>query len=309
MARGAILPEDGDWIRQAHVDLEGFWEAASFRLYEAYDIVVRPGWRLELDEQPYGEVWLIQDGHCTIELRDQRVVAGPGEVAVLAPGGHRVSANEHSTPLTLCGFGFSVLLFDAIDLLTRLELQLVVPAGSDELPGLIHEVVRATNGNRTDRVFRARGQAELAFAEIVGSAGLDLPASSPTELPREEIRAALTYIAVHYPDRLDLTTIADAVHLSPKYLARCFRETLGITPMAYVRRYRLERARDQLVTTDQPITRIAHGAGFQDVAHFSRAFRTQYGVNGRILREHSGALRSNAEYFETTPSDPTAVTS
>jgi AraC-like DNA-binding protein/mannose-6-phosphate isomerase-like protein (cupin superfamily) len=309
MATGAKLPAADDWIRQAHVDLEGFWEAAAFRLYEAYDIVVRPGWRLELDEQPYGEVWLIRAGQCTIQLRGQRVVAGPGEVAVLRPGGHRVSANEGGEPLALVGFGFSVMMFEAVDLLPRLELPLVLSDPSGRLRRLVGSVVRATNGTRTDRVFRARGQAELAFAEIIGLAGIDLPASASTEALRDEVEAALAYIAEHYPDRLDVTTLASAVHLSPKYLARCFREALGITPMAYVRRYRLERAREQLVTSDLPITRIAHDTGFQDAAHFSRAFRTLYGVSARILREHARALRSNAEYSGTSFPDSTTVTS
>lgn len=306
---GEVLPSDEDWIRQAHVDLDGFWEVATFRLYQAYDVVVGPNWRLDLAAQPFGEVWLIRKGVCAITLGDQQAVAGPGDVAVLRPGPARLSANGGDEPLSLLGFGCGVMLFDAIDLLGQLELPLVVTEASPRLRRLIRGTVNATRRGRTDRVFRARANAELALAEIVGVTGIELPSddgSNPDPLPRmrSEVRAAVAYIAENYAEPLELATIAGAVHLSPKYLARCFRESLGIPPMAYVRRYRLNRAREQLLTSDLSITHIAAHTGFRELAHFSRAFRSLFGVSPRILRDHARALRSSNGYVEANTPDP-----
>lgn len=291
---GTRLPSDDDWIRQAHVDLDGLWETATFRLHQAYDVIVKPGWRLDLDVQPWCEIWLIGEGTCTLGLDGETVLAREGDVAILPPGPHRRSANEGSGPLSLLGFGCTLLQFEATDLITQLGLPLVLRRPPAGLCDLIRSAVRAAGGTGPDRVLRARANAELALAEIIGIVRAGLPETIPGLVVREEVRQALAFIAGHYADRLDLATLARAVHLSPKRLARCFREALGVTPMAYLRRYRLERAREQLIATDLPVTQIAYETGFQEPAHFSRTFRAQFGVSARALREHARAFRTTA---------------
>ena len=157
------------WIRREHVDL---W-SADVRLIEAYDVVAAPHWRLELDRQPYGEIWLVRSGRCAVTLGDEHALAGPGEVVVLRPGPRRVSANGASGPLALCGFGFS---------LTGLDAPLVIREPSERLRRLIPRTVRAAHDN-----LRARALAELALAEIV-----------PPSRPRAEVQAALDHIAVAF---------------------------------------------------------------------------------------------------------------
>lgn len=285
----------GDWIRQAHVDLEGLWETAAFSLYEAYDVTVGPRWRLDLDVQPYTEIWLIGAGRCSLTQGAQQAHAGPGQVVLVRPGMSRISANGGTEPLSLIGFGCSLLLLD-VDLLGRLDLPLLIADPSPRLQELIGAAVRATHSGGIDRIFRARALAELALAEVITATGAELPGTAAPLRP--EIAAALAFIAGHYRERLDLAAIASAVHLSPKYLARCFRSSLGITPMAYVRRHRLSRARELLVTSDLPVSRIALNTGFVQTAHFSRTFRSEFGVSPSIVREHARALRATAGHPE-----------
>jgi AraC-like DNA-binding protein len=275
-----------DWIRRAHVDL---WEATSVRLLEAYDVEAAPHWRLELDRQPYCEIWLVRSGRCAVTLGHEHALAGPGEVVVLRPDRRRVSANGASGPLALAGFGFSLTGLAAV------ELPLVIRQPSERLRELIERTVEAAHGDRVDRVLRARALAELAVAELV-------PPSLPE--PRAEVRTALDHIAAHFGEPLDLAALAAAVHLSPKHLSRVFREALGIAPMAYLRRHRLHWAREQLVATDAPVTAIGVEAGFKDSAHFSRAFRAEHGVSPRELRATTRALRASDPAATAIPSLP-----
>lgn len=213
---GTRLPRDEDWIHQAHVDLEGLWETAVFRLHEAYDVSVRPGWRLDLPTQPWGEIWLIRSGVCTLRLGDEAALAGPGELAILRPGRSRVSANESTEPLSLVGFGFSIMLSEMIDLLTQLDLPLVLRDPDDDLCSLVRGTVAASHGGRAERVFRARALAQLTLAEIAAATGTDLPERVPSAAVgrgaqvavRPEIQAALEFVAEHFREPLDLTTVA-----------------------------------------------------------------------------------------------------
>jgi AraC-like DNA-binding protein len=83
---------------------------------------------------------------------------------------------------------------------------------------------------------------------------------------------------------LRLGEIAHEVGVHPGHLSREFRRHFGIVPGEYVRRLRIDHAARQLIDTDAPISQIACAAGFNDQAHFARAFRRAMGLSPRAHR-------------------------
>ena len=57
-----------------------------------------------------------------------------------------------------------------------------------------------------------------------------------------------------------------------------FRELTGYSPMEYLRRLRIERARELLANPSLSIKEVADGAGFSDPNHFSRVFARLDGI-------------------------------
>jgi AraC-like DNA-binding protein len=87
------------------------------------------------------------------------------------------------------------------------------------------------------------------------------------------------------PD-LSVERIAARMGCSLRYVFRTF-EVEGTTPMRYVWEMRLSHARRALAAAAQArqsITEIAYSLGFSSSAHFSRAFREQYGQSPRDFR-------------------------
>jgi len=95
---------------------------------------------------------------------------------------------------------------------------------------------------------------------------------------------AREYIHAHWPDRPVLADIARASGVHPSSVVRGFREHLRCSPAEYVRRLRLEYARDALVSSTRSIAEIALEAGFYDQAHFTSAFRKRYGMTPGEVR-------------------------
>ena len=58
---------------------------------------------------------------------------------------------------------------------------------------------------------------------------------------------------------------------------RAFQSVMGITFADFVLNYRLNGARDQMLTTSDPIKKIARDWGFVDHSHFHHAFIRHYG--------------------------------
>ncbi|MBN1230922.1 MAG: substrate-binding domain-containing protein [Anaerolineales bacterium] len=98
------------------------------------------------------------------------------------------------------------------------------------------------------------------------------------------VHKAMTFIHTHYADPLSRKQIAKHTGISSDYLTDCFRQELGITPVTYIRRYRIRQACEMLKNTDESITQIALNAGFSDGAHFSRTFVKEIGVTPRVYR-------------------------
>jgi CheY-like chemotaxis protein len=98
------------------------------------------------------------------------------------------------------------------------------------------------------------------------------------------VRQATACIHVRYAEALTRDDIARQVGISPDYLTDCFHQELGITPMTYLRRYRILRARALLEATDLPIIQVAMQTGFSDGTYFTRTFQREAGMSPRAYR-------------------------
>lgn len=102
--------------------------------------------------------------------------------------------------------------------------------------------------------------------------------------PPRWLHDARDYIHTHWAARPSLADIARAGGIHPASLVRGFRAHLRCSPGEYLRRVRLEHARNALVSTGRPIAEIALEAGFYDQSHFTNAFRRHFGVTPAQLR-------------------------
>lgn len=94
----------------------------------------------------------------------------------------------------------------------------------------------------------------------------------------ERIKGVLSYCENHYRESLSSSQIAEKFYFSREYFARFFKKCTGMTFTMYVKMYRLERAMQELLTTDKKIVEIALDNGFSDDRRFILVFKKQYGI-------------------------------
>jgi YesN/AraC family two-component response regulator len=99
------------------------------------------------------------------------------------------------------------------------------------------------------------------------------------------VRQAMAYVHEHYADTISRSDLARHVALSDDYLTFCFRKELGVTPIAYLHRYRVNQAKQLLTKTSMSITEIALHVGFSDSSYFGRIFRRETGVSPQAYRQ------------------------
>ncbi len=119
----------------------------------------------------------------------------------------------------------------------------------------------------------------LARANRVSSAspgrGADAPAS---------VMAALDILEHDLAFPWTLDELSARLFVGPFHLTRLFGRFIGMPPMHYLGRRRLERAAALLSETDLPVASIGATVGMADPAHFSRRFRAIFGLSPRAYR-------------------------
>ena len=99
---------------------------------------------------------------------------------------------------------------------------------------------------------------------------------------------AITLMQAQLDEPVPPSTIAQELGISTRQLERLFGKYLNSTPKKYYMEMRLDRARHLLVQTEMSVIDIAIACGFQSPGHFSRVFRTAYGVTPMMQRARLG---------------------
>lgn len=96
---------------------------------------------------------------------------------------------------------------------------------------------------------------------------------------QHRIRAMISFIHHHYPEKLSLKDIASSANISEREASRCFKKHLKKSPCDYLTTYRLEEARKLLFQTELTVTEIGYRTGFSTSAHFGQVFRRAFGMS------------------------------
>jgi AraC family transcriptional regulator len=106
----------------------------------------------------------------------------------------------------------------------------------------------------------------------------------PDGLPTAKLKQAIEYINEHLSEDISLGKIATELDISHYYLCKLFKQSLGMTPHAYLVQQRVERSIVLLERREYRIIDIAMACGFANPSHFARCFRRQLGISPKQFR-------------------------
>jgi AraC family transcriptional regulator len=89
---------------------------------------------------------------------------------------------------------------------------------------------------------------------------------------------AVEYIQDQLGKELTVSSVAEAVSMSPFYFARLFKEATGKSPHQFIIEARVSKARHLLERGNISISDAAHEVGFVDQSHLTRHFKRVFGL-------------------------------
>lgn len=120
---------------------------------------------------------------------------------------------------------------------------------------------------------------------------------SGAEKSSDAVNKIISYIEVHYKEKITVEDIANRLSYSESHLHRIFKNSTGMGIIRYVNRYRVEQACKELIYTQKKITQIALDNGFEHSKNFSKVFNECMGLSPTKYRKYSKGREPN--YTET----------
>ena len=118
---------------------------------------------------------------------------------------------------------------------------------------------------------------KASIAALVSAANKLAVEQHITEGREERIVEIISYIKNDYMN-VTLDTLSEEFHLSKPYLSKYIKEKAGMTFQEAVRKERMKKARTLLRETDQTVETVAAEVGYENVEHFNRLFKKNYGL-------------------------------
>lgn len=242
-----------------------------------------PNWRVDEHSLPCNKIYCIFSGHGGYSLEGRRHELGPGDVCILPTKRRSEAWHDREDPFNKIWIHFDARILGLVDLfdVAPCPPSLHLPEKS-QIRSLLEEMVTEAHRPQpsTYHALAQNGRLSLILAQILNESAVRVPRTGNAVLrgPGDRIGSVLQHVAEHYAEPLSLESLADVVGLHPTYFSNTFRKATGTAPMAFLQRFRIERAKSLLASTDLPVMEVAARVGFQDPYHFSRVFKKLAGV-------------------------------
>jgi AraC-like DNA-binding protein len=199
----------------------------------------------------------------------------PGTLHITPPGvRHQISATDSRKPIT-----YYAVLIDAegeeelLSLLSRLGSRRGAIAVGTAQRFFFADLLEKSRSGRKELVMAAyHGLLSFLYSLDGGLAA----SRAPTD--NAHVEKALAIMQGNIEGELDLGALCERIQLSREHFVRLFSERMGMPPMRYYSRLKIEAARAMLSSTNLRVHEIADKLGYENQFNFARAFKRVSGM-------------------------------
>lgn len=148
----------------------------------------------------------------------------------------------------------------------------------------IQEFRSPTYGTETTLSLLLNEYLLLITRSLLSSSGGVTKLTPEPEIPKT-VQDAVYFISTDYARDINVQKIAKRLKITPQHLIRLFRRYMYTSPLEYIHKIRMNRAREMLQTTNFSIKEVSDACGFNDQYQFSRLFKKINGCSPRDFRQ------------------------
>jgi AraC-like DNA-binding protein len=209
-----------------------------------------------------------------------------GDHFFIFPGELVSYGSDEQDPWRYRWIGFKGSMAD--QLLSRMNISAhrpTVHTGSHrKIRVLFHQIERVLREGHPSCDMQAGGYLRLLFAEYAKHR-MDVPAQQKETNPSQhQVEQAIRWLNLQYSKPISIEQMAHALGYHRTYLSKIFKQTTGLSPMNYLLKIRMERAK-LLLQERLTVEQIASSVGYPDALYFSKQFKKWYGCSPSEYRQ------------------------
>lgn len=280
----------GDWmdefLRSIHLDIHGFGRWQQTNVSEINDFII-----------PDYELVYIRSGQSRITMDGEAFLCVPGTLLLFEPFHVYSALCLPGEPVSYYYLHFDVQPLYLQETLRNLMLgtggNVLSPTEVPPLFDMFDAMYRDMTGDRPGLValLYANFLSILVHMMRVRADWNDLSYPRDARFHQKEaeiVRRSVQYIELHLGEPLRVTDIAREVGVSPNYLFKVFMKVVRAAPSRFIATYRVKQAERMLKQDNRPIGEIADLLGFSSAFHFSKTFKSFFGVPPQTYRKNAG---------------------
>lgn len=241
-----------------------YLESLTFHMVDSGYARVGTDWNMERVRSPYTRLYYALEG--------EGLLCHAGGETRLTPGCVCLIPSQFLYDCRCEGvfghlyFHVNLVAADGHDLLGLMQTCPVADLGTASVEALLHAY-------RGETVADALRLWQAIHAQLAAFLADSAVGTAPCETPSAFLEQVYSLARRSVSAQMTVASLAEQMAVSPGALSRRFRAETGGTPARYLDGLLLQRAQQLLLSSDEPIGRIADVLGFCDQFYFSRWFR------------------------------------
>lgn len=266
-----------------------------------YDYVcVKPEHQIGYHSQPTWELAYIICGAGRRTIGDKSAPIAEGEIILIPPGiPHGWNFDSEATDpdgnISNITVFFAPILLDGIEMLfpeTKTWVNhLRSMTDAMEYAGETHKRLSRLLSDMRYLRPESRLPKMLEMLELISKSDNGRPIGINTALDKTERRLEKirVFCSCNYAREIKLDEIASHTGMNKSAFCRFMRRNAGKSFSQYLNDFRLERAVERLLHSDDGIAETAYSVGFSNVTYFNRLFKSHYGFSPKNIRKKTPA--------------------
>ena len=161
---------------------------------------------------------------------------------------------------------------------------------SPEMRSALYQIITAPYQGMLQQMYLESKTLELLVLQL--SQLLEIETSQPKVIALKQseidkIYQAKEILINNIAEPPTLIDLAQQVEIHHMKLKQGFKELFATTPFAYLREYRLEKARNLLLESKSSVLSVALAVGYSNSSHFAAAFKQKFGISPKNCKSEN----------------------
>ncbi|OGX61532.1 MAG: AraC family transcriptional regulator [Paenibacillus sp. RIFOXYA1_FULL_44_5] len=234
----------------------------------------------------YYLVHFILSGEGRFHCRGHEYILGAGDSFFIFPGELASYISDEQNPWCYRWIGFKGS--HANQFLQQINISadhsVITGKNNRRIPALFHQIQQLFQFNQSNCDMKAGGYMRLLLSEYAQNMN-----NSATQFPESakeielQIEQAIRWLTLQYSQQISIENMAQMLGYHRTHLSRMFKQYTGLSPMNFLLKIRMERAK-LLLHERLTIEQVASSVGFPDALYFSKQFKKWHGSSPKEFR-------------------------